>query len=88
MNTNEEKSTKKKVLKGDKAYELYKRGKDAWNKWAEEHKGWTVDFRARTFEEDIDFVDFIFQGNTNFDKAKFEGNTNFINAILKGGSSF
>lgn len=97
MNTNEEKPTEENVLKGDEAYELYKQGKDVWNKWAEEHEGWKVDFSSRIFEEGTSFAGFIFPGHTDFSNttfcidcdfkgSKFLSKTdspNFYNAIFK-----
>ena len=78
-----------KVLRGQEAIDLYKQGKNAWNKWAEAHDGWTVDFNGMTFEpnEDKSFEGFIFPGRVIFSSANFGGgNISFRGAKINGGN--
>lgn len=74
------------ILGGDEALELWRKGKNAWNRWVEENSVADVSFgkvdfsKERTAEmPDIDFQGFNFpKGNVYFTKAIFtEGRTLF-----------
>jgi hypothetical protein len=79
------------VLKGQDAFDLYKRGKDAWNDWAAAHKGWFVDFSNWDFtkEGNVAFKLFKFPGAVSFRSAIFgEGNVIFSDAEFCNGDVF
>ncbi|NOX52428.1 MAG: hypothetical protein GXP16_18130, partial [Gammaproteobacteria bacterium] len=64
-------------------------GKDAWNEWAKEHEGWSVDFKGIDFKEylttqsEVDkkatllFEDFTFPGSVDFRNTIFARDVNF-----------
>ena len=76
---------------------LLKKGREAWNNWAEEILGrrrmleavgeWqekaTADFTEHCFEERVDFKGFRFPGNAQFNNATFKGHAQFNNATFK-----
>jgi hypothetical protein len=77
--------------------ELYKRGKEEWNKWAnktlddrdKKKENWpseaTADFSLLTeIKGKIDFRGFIFPGDTIFEKVHFNGRVSFERAIFYG----
>ena len=77
----------KNVLEGQDAMDLFMQGKKAWNKWAEQHEGWTVYFdKAKFLDPELtSFEDFLFPGYTSFSEAKFSSRlTSFGGALFRG----
>ena len=75
------------VLEGQDAMDLYEQGRDAWNKWAKAHDGWTVDFSSVEFIDEIiiSFSNFLFPGSTLFKNATFTSPViSFEGAIFRG----
>ena len=75
------------VLEGQDAMDLYEQGRDAWNKWAKDHPGWTVDFTGAEFtdEDELSFDGFSFPGSTLFKSATFTtSKVSFEGAIFRG----
>ena len=87
------------VLKGEKALEIWRQGREAWNKWVEEHPEADIDFSSVDFskernnknipEDKWPFAGFHFpqKGTVNFSKATFgEGTVDFRNANFGEGT--
>ncbi len=93
-----DKKSKEVVLRGEEALALYRKGKDAWNKWAEDNPGVKVSFKGVEFKHaifagfvfpgDADFTNATFIGNAWFDDATFSGDAWFIDATFSGDVSF
>jgi len=86
--------TERKVLAGDDALDLWRKGKDCWNAWADnpDNEGCCVDFSGVLFkaenDEDVNFVGYRFPGDAEFQGASFGGNANFKDAKFGGRASF
>ncbi len=81
-------TNKHQILAGQEAYDLYKRGREAWNDWAGQHAGWRVDFMGWDFpnEEFLDFGFFHFPGGALFIEANFgDGGVSFYKANFGDG---
>ncbi len=75
-------------LTGQEAYDLYKKGRKAWNNWAVKHVGWRVDFGGWDFsnEESLNFRFFHFPGGASFVGATFgDGSVDFSEATFGDG---
>jgi len=78
-----------KILKSEAAIALWRQGKDKWNEWAKEHKGWGVSFEGYDFTKKsqennkISFKGFVFPGVVSFERATFcEGDVDFREATF------
>ena len=90
-----ETSDERIVLAGEKALELWRQGKDAWNKWVEEHPEADVYFFGTDFSKErnvkdvnvISFRDFLFpSGEISFCGATFgAGDVDFSEAEFGAG---
>ncbi|KEO58657.1 pentapeptide repeat-containing protein [Thalassospira permensis] len=77
-------SSKAPTLKGKEALDLWRRGREAWNSWVDQHSGWNVDFSGIDFSFEEDdfglkyFVGYQFgDGDKIFHRATFGGGTDF-----------
>ena len=77
------------TISGEKALSLWKKGKDEWNKWVNNHEDWDVDFSLVEFPEGyVSFAGFKFPkyGNVYFSRAKFsKGRVSFRDALFGTG---
>lgn len=79
-----------KLLAGTGAFDLWKQGKSAWNRWVQkpENKNCRIDFSECNFNNEDDtlvFTGFIFPGNTTFSRLTIGGrHLIFIDAIFLG----
>lgn len=88
-------------MNSQETWDLYERGKDEWNAWAnymlakrndlQNHQQWIesakADFSERMFNG-ADFSGFIFPGFVNFRKARFDSVTLFTDVSFKKDASF
>lgn len=79
-------------LERDEALALARKGREAWNDWADSHQGWSVnlgeiDFTAKD-NSSIQFNGFKFPGAANFDISVFGPDASFGEAIFRGRASF
>ncbi len=94
---------KYKTLDPEDAVELWLKGKEEWNKWADSHPGWTVSFRDVDFDALLPFnqtsktdmripkkhfTELVFPGGANFCNIKFKGLVDFSGATFSGGADF
>ncbi|KZK79987.1 hypothetical protein PsAD13_04978 [Pseudovibrio sp. Ad13] len=85
-------SRKQRLLAGDDAYALWKRGAVEWNRWArQEGKDWEVLFEGnipkKEEEGSANFENFVFTGKVNFANATLL-NARFKNATFQGEARF
>ena len=84
---------------GGEALALAQKGMEAWNEWADDNQGVTIDFSGVDFRETaISFKGFVFCGEVwfryalfkivNFENATFNGVANFENANFRDVSNF
>ena len=72
-------------LSSEKALQLARQGKVAWNDWADKNPGVAVDFSGCDFTcEEISFADYIFPGSADFSNAKFY-KADFRSTQFRGG---
>ena len=77
------------VLAHEEALELFRRGKDVWNAWAEDEAnyGRDVDFSNHNFSvAPAKFAGFVFPGPVNFTNCIF-GHADFTDAHFRGGDA-
>lgn len=71
-----ENEDKPEALSGEEALALAREGKDAWNAWAAENRGQSVDFTGVDFTDadntGISFGGYLFPGEAKFTKTKFQ----------------
>jgi uncharacterized protein YjbI with pentapeptide repeats len=73
-------------LKGQEAFDLYSKGREAWNDWASANPGFMVDFSDWDFSDKamVDFSQFLFPGEVSFHCANFgDGTVNFHEAEFR-----
>ena len=79
------------ILKDQEAINLFIKGRDAWNEWAEQHEGWVVDFSGLTFPlhgnpSSVSFESYVFLGPVKFEDTYFRCNkVSFESSIFKDG---
>lgn len=76
------------ILHTDEAQQKLEQGIEAWNKWAENHEGYAVDFSDHTFEERVSFDGFIFPGKAYFRNAQFSADASFIGTKFHNVATF
>ncbi|NMW32709.1 hypothetical protein HKD42_11600 [Altererythrobacter sp. RZ02] len=90
-----DKKPTRKVLKGEDAIELWRRGREVWNAWVEQNPEADVNFSSQSFNgpnnlplRSVDFTGFIFpNGFINFADAKLgDGNVWFVDAEFGRGN--
>lgn len=73
------------TLEGEAALDLWRRGRNAWNNWIDQHSGWDINFAGVDFSTrrnsggKLSFAGYNFgDGQVNFSRATFgDGNVNF-----------
>lgn len=90
-------SDKTEYLDKEMTIELHAEGKDAWNKYMQEHPNTNVkfegeisncDFSNYTFSGLVNFYEALFKNEANFQNAHFSQHVHYVESVFESGANF